>query len=60
MCSSMAIKILDMEQNSRFSDEIDREATKVQTDVHPQNGLPDKCIPLKITQIFLRNYILWF
>ena len=45
--------MLDMAQNSRFSDEIDREATKMQADAHLQNDLPGKGIPLKTTQIFL-------
>ena len=42
-----------MAQNSRFSDKIDREATKMLADAHLQNDLPGKGIPLKTTQIFL-------
>ena len=45
--------MLDMAQNSRFSDEIDCEATKMRADAHLQNDLPGKGIPLKTTHIFL-------
>ena len=46
--------MLDMAQNSRFSDEIDREATKMRADAHLHNDLrPGKGIPIKTTQIFL-------
>ena len=47
-----------MAQNSRFSDEIVHEVTKMRADAHLQNGLPGGGlpgggIPLKTTQIFL-------
>ena len=45
--------MLDMAQNSRFSDEIDREATKMRADAHLQNNLPGEGFPLKTTQTFL-------
>ena len=47
------MRVLDMAQNNRFSDEIDREATKIRANAHLQNGLPGEGIPLKTTQIFL-------
>ena len=45
--------MLEMAQNSRFSDDINNEVTKVPVDTHLQNGLPGKGILLKTTQIFL-------
>ena len=45
-----------MAQNSFFSDEIDREATKVRADAHLQKSLPGKGIPLKTTQTSLKIF----
>ena len=45
--------VQDMAQNSSFLDEINREATKVQTDAHLQKTLPGIGILLKTTQTFL-------
>ena len=43
------MRVLDMAQNSYFSDEIDREATKVQANVHLQKSHPGRGISLKAT-----------
>ena len=48
--------VLDIAQNSFFSGEIDREATKVQTDAHLQKSHPGKSIPLNTTQAFLKIF----
>ena len=48
--------VLDMAQNSRFSDKLDREATKVQADTHLQKSHPGKGIPLNTTQTFLKIF----
>ena len=49
-------RMLDMAQNNRFSDEIDREATEIRADAHLQDGLPGEGIPLKTIQIFLTTF----
>ena len=46
-------RMLDIAQNSQFSDKIDCEATKVRADAYLQKNHPGKGIPLKTTQASL-------
>ena len=50
------MRLLDMAQNSCFSDKIDCKATKVWADAYLQKSHPSKGIPLKTTQALLKIF----
>ena len=49
--------MLEMAQNSRFSDDINNQVTKVPVDTHLQNGLPWQGYPTKNHSDLLNNLL---